>query len=156
MYVLEENKIPMTRIASLTPHKDQSDKFTPGLAPSVIKMSSGLAGKPSRALIPAATSSRHALTPYKTKNQVRAYNTLTRYKISCNDPPGHQVYGVVQTVPIGQLHKNSGMILTIWDFWTKTTVGCSEHNTYCHLLCVHSWRQSQAHMSQQLEAKYFQ
>jgi hypothetical protein len=93
MYVLEENKIPMKRIASLTPHKDQSDKFTPGLAPSVIKMSSGLAGKPSRALIPAATSSRQALTPYKTKNQVRAYNTSTKYKISCNDPPGHQVYG---------------------------------------------------------------
>lgn len=154
--MLEENKIPMERIASLTPHKDQSDKFTPGLAPSVIKMSSGLAGKPSRALIPAATSSRHALTPYKTKNQVRAYNTSTKYKISCNDPPGHHYMEVVQTVPIGQLHRNSGMILTISDFWTKTTVGCSEPNTNCHLLCVHSWRQSQACMSQQLEGKYFQ
>jgi hypothetical protein len=36
---------------------------TPGLAPSVIKMSSAFAGNPSRAAIPAAIASRSPLIP---------------------------------------------------------------------------------------------
>lgn len=55
MSLFIKNKImPPTKIC---------EKPTPGLAPSVIKMSSALAGKPSRAKIPAAIDSRKPLIP---------------------------------------------------------------------------------------------
>ena len=43
--------------------KDKLKMHTPGLAPSVMKMSSAFAGNPSREVIPAAIASRSPLTP---------------------------------------------------------------------------------------------
>lgn len=49
-------------------------KLTPGLAPSVTKISSGFAGYPSRAAIPAAMSSRQTVTPCKEHAYLRQLN----------------------------------------------------------------------------------
>lgn len=43
--------------------EERGGKATPGLAPSVKKISSGLEGNPSRASIPAAIASRNPLMP---------------------------------------------------------------------------------------------
>lgn len=54
--------------------KISKKKFTPGLAPSVINMSSALAGKPSRAAIPAAIASRKPLIPWQQRKGNRPFH----------------------------------------------------------------------------------
>lgn len=79
---------------------EMTDEYlTPGLAPSVKKISSGSAGNPSRASIPTEMVSRNPLTPWYQINRVKRYiyrhystaapiNERLKYEIVTIQPSG--------------------------------------------------------------------